>query len=162
MTGQDHDKSDQFSHSEGGSVPSTKRRHPEDSRAANPIEFASTGGPKVVRTHGDKSMARVVYILYFLGLVFNFFAPVGFVIALSYRDQAQGTWVATHYQFQIRTFWIGAGIILAAFTVMAFGAILLGWMTLVFWLIWALARTLRGWKLLALGKPVPDPETFGW
>ena len=162
MTGHEHDSKGEFSHAEGGSVPSTKHKHSEDARAANPTEFASTGGPKVVRTQGDKSMARVVYILHFLGLVFNFFALVGFVIALSYRDQAQGTWVATHYQFQIRTFWIGAGIILGAFTVMAFGAILLGWMTLVFWLIWALARTLKGWKLLALGKPVPDPETFGW
>ncbi|MBT3396620.1 MAG: hypothetical protein HOB82_03225 [Alphaproteobacteria bacterium] len=107
-------------------------------------------------------MARAVYILYFVGLIINFAAIVGFVLAWSYRKEARGTWVASHFQFQIRTFWIGFGMILGAFLAMAYGAVMLGWLTMVVWLVWAVARTVKGWKLLAAGKPVPDPETLYW
>jgi uncharacterized membrane protein len=97
-----------------------------------------------------------------VGIIFNFAALVGFVLALSFRKEAQGTWIATHFQFQIRTFWIGLGMILGAFLALAYGVNSLGLMTMFVWLIWALTRTFKGWKLLSVGKPIPDPETLWW
>jgi uncharacterized membrane protein len=107
-------------------------------------------------------MARAVYILFFVGVIFNFAALVGFVLALSFRKEAQGTWVATHFQFQIRTFWIGLGIILVALLAIAFGAERLGLLTMFVWLVWALTRTFKGWQMLSQSKPIPDPETLWW
>ena len=162
MTGENRDNPDQFSHSEGGSVPATKRTHPDDIRAAKPNREPGSGGPRPGQSRGNPSMAQAVYILFFVGVIFNFAALVGFVLALSFRKEAQGTWIATHFQFQIRTFWIGLGMILGAFLALAYGVNSLGLMTMFVWLIWALTRTFKGWKLLSVGKPIPDPETLWW
>jgi len=107
-------------------------------------------------------MARAIYVLYFVGIIFNFAALIGFVLALSYRKEAQETWVASHYQFQIRTFWIGLGMILGAFTALAYGGDSLVLMGMFLWLIWVLTRTIKGWKLLAQSAPIPDPKTLLW
>jgi len=162
MTDKNRDGPDQFSHSEGGSVPATKRTHPDDNRAVKPNREPGSSGPRPGQTRGNPSMARTVYILYFVAIIFNFAALVGFALAWSFRKEAQGTWVATHYQFQIRTFWIGLGIVLGAFLALASGANSLGLMTMFVWLIWTLTRTYKGWKLLSVGKPIPDPETLWW
>ena len=160
MTGRNTDSPDQYSHSEGGSVPQAKRTHPDDARSANP--GTGTRGPRPGKSRGNPSMARAIYVLYFVGIIFNFAALIGFVLALSYRKEAQETWVASHYQFQIRTFWIGLGMILGAFTALAYGGDSLVLMGMFLWLIWVLTRTIKGWKLLAQSAPIPDPKTLLW
>ena len=50
--------------------------------------------------------ARIVYILYLVGIIILITAIIGVVIAYIYRGDAP-RWLKNHYQFQIRTFWIG-------------------------------------------------------
>jgi uncharacterized membrane protein len=50
--------------------------------------------------------ARVVYLLYFASLLVGVTSIIGVIIAYVYRADSP-EWVATHYRFQIRTFWIG-------------------------------------------------------
>lgn len=54
-----------------------------------------------------EDLAKIIYILYLVGLVFGVTGIVGVVMAYISKDDAPD-WVKTHYQFQIRTFWIGA------------------------------------------------------
>ena len=166
MNDQDNDGRDRFSHTEGGSVPQTKRTHPDDITAATPNRGtgrgSGSGGSLPGNSAGNPSIARAVYILYFVGMILNFAALMGFVLAWSYRKEARGTWVASHFQWQIRTFWIGFGMILGAFLALAYGANSLGLMTMFGWMIWALTRTIKGWKLFSAGKAIPDPETLWW
>ena len=54
-----------------------------------------------------KGAAKIVYILYLVSLLFGITGIIGVVMAYINKDDAP-EWLQTHYQFQIRTFWIGA------------------------------------------------------
>ena len=64
---------------------------------------------EVVEQQGTDSSgtAQIVYILYLVGLVFGVTGIVGVVMAYINKSEAP-EWLQAHYQFQIRTFWIGA------------------------------------------------------
>lgn len=104
----------------------------------------------------SEGIANVVYILYLVGIVFGITSIIGVVMAYIYRSDAPA-WLQTHYQFQIRTFWIGAlFLILGVLT----SAILIGYLILLFWLVWLIVRCVKGMKLLGQKQAHPDPE--GW
>lgn len=51
--------------------------------------------------------AKIVYVLYLVGILFGLTTLIGVVMAYVNRGDAP-EWLKTHYQYQIRTFWIGA------------------------------------------------------
>ena len=73
--------------------------------------------------------AKVIYILYLIGLVVGLTAIVGLVMAYVYRGEGPD-WVDAHYRFQIRTFWIGLLYIVVG---TALSAVLVGYLILLFW-----------------------------
>jgi uncharacterized membrane protein len=102
------------------------------------------------------STARVIYILYLIGIVVGLTAVVGVVMAYVHRSDAPA-WLASHYEFQIRTFWIGllylvVGVLLAA--------IVIGYLVMLFWIVWLIIRCVVGMKHLDAGEPHPNPA--GW
>lgn len=104
----------------------------------------------------SKSTAKIVYILYLAGIVFPVTGIIGVVMAYINRGDAP-EWLKSHYQLQIRTFWIGAlyisiGIILTFF--------IIGYFVLLFWVIWLIIRCIKGMKSLDLKEAHPDPA--GW
>ena len=64
-----------------------------------------------VVTTEDRVLPAVVYGLYLLGLVNGLTILVGLVVAYINLDKA-GQRLRTHYDLQIRTFWIGLAIFL--------------------------------------------------
>lgn len=103
-----------------------------------------------------ESTAKIVYILYLIGIAFGLTAIVGLVMAYVNRGEAPD-WLASHYQFQIRTFWIGllylvVGALLAT--------ILIGYLILLFWVVWLIVRCAQGMKYLDARQPHPNPT--GW
>lgn len=54
-----------------------------------------------------RGSAAVVYVLYLGSIMAVITAPIGVLIAHLRRRHA-ADWVASHLQFQIRTFWLGA------------------------------------------------------
>lgn len=107
---------------------------------------------------GGASAANVVYILYLVSLVTGITALIGLIMA--YVNQPSGaSWVRTHFQFQIRTFWIGLLIsVIGTITTL----ILIGWLILLFGLIWFIVRCARGMSHLGRGEPMPNPQTWLW
>jgi len=100
--------------------------------------------------------AKIVYILYLVGIVFGPTGIVGVVMAYINRSDAPD-WLKSHYQFQIRTFWIGAlyllvGIILAL--------VIIGYLVLLFWAVWLIVRCVKGMKSLDQKEAHPNPT--GW
>jgi uncharacterized membrane protein len=99
-----------------------------------------------------KTVATIVYALQAVG----FFVGVTWIVAvvLDYvkKDDAKGTWLESHFRWQIRTFWFGLlwGVL---------GAILLlvvvGYFVLLADAIWIIYRIVKGWLNLAENKPVP-------
>ena len=63
-------------------------------------------------------------------------------------------WVQTHYQLQIRTFWIGA---LFIFLGSILSVILIGWLLLLFWVVWLIVRSVKGMKALDEEKAIDNP-----
>ena len=103
-----------------------------------------------------EDLAKIIYILYLVGLVFGVTGIAGVVMAYINEDDAPD-WLKTHYQFQIRTFWIGA---LYIFIGTLLSLVLIGYLVLLFWMVWLIIRSIKGMKLLDKKKPHPNPT--GW
>ena len=99
-----------------------------------------------------KTLTMVVYALQALGFLVGISWIVAVVINYVKREEVAGTWLESHFRWQIRTFWFGLlwGVL---------GAILLlvivGWFVLVADAIWVIYRIVKGWLYLNDGKPLP-------
>ena len=103
-----------------------------------------------------ENMAKVVYVLYLVSLVFGVTAIVAVVIAYINREDGE-PWLQSHYQFQIRTFWIGALYVMIGSVL---SLVLVGWLILFFCLIWLVVRCIKGLKALETREPYPN--SLGW
>jgi uncharacterized membrane protein len=85
---------------------------------------------------------------------------VAVVMNYASRREVAGTWLASHFGWQIRTFWWA---LLWSVLVLAVSApltlLLIGFLTAplgIFMIgIWVLYRALRGWSALRSGQPLP-------
>ncbi len=102
--------------------------------------------------------ARIVYILYLVSLIVGVTSIIGVIMAYVYRADAP-EWVATHYRFQLRTFWIG---LLYAFLSVLTVIIIVGLLFGVFTFIWWIVRSVKGLKLQSEGAAHENPATWLW
>lgn len=104
----------------------------------------------------SEGSARIIYVLYLVGLVLGITGIVGVIMAYVNKGDAPD-WLKSHYQFQIRTFWIGALYMLIGF-ILSF--VLVGYLVFLFWLVWLIVRCVKGLKSLDKKEAYPDPT--GW
>ncbi|MBT5859802.1 MAG: hypothetical protein HOH89_01465 [Alphaproteobacteria bacterium] len=107
----------------------------------------------------QSNTVMVIYILYLVGFTAPITAIVGVVFAYMSRDQARDTWMESHYEFQIRTFWMGLGMAIVGGLLAVIG---IGVLILIFWFVWAIIRSAKGLMWYSKGEPVPDPMTRLW
>jgi uncharacterized membrane protein len=99
-----------------------------------------------------KTIATVVYALQAVGFFVGITWLVAIVIDYVKRDDARGTWLESHFSWQIRTFWWGllwcivGGILLL---------VLVGYFVLLATAVWIIYRIVKGWLNLAENKPLP-------
>ena len=110
----------------------------------------------VENTSNAKGTAKIVYILYMVGLLFGITGIIGVVMAYINKTDAP-EWLKSHYQFQIRTFWIGAIFI---FLGSVLSLILVGWFILLFWVVWLIIRSIKGMKALEKNQAVENPTRW--
>jgi uncharacterized membrane protein len=123
--------------------------------------------------YSQRRTLHVIYALHAFGLCLGAFGAASVVgsflfgwpsiiaVVLSYlqRDKVKGTWLASHYEWVIATFWIALvwslGVLLVSVVLMP---VLIGFATLpvgMFLLgIWAIYRIARGWLRLKDGQPM--------
>ena len=101
-------------------------------------------------------MAMLVYILYMVGIVFALISLIGVIIAYINKSDAPH-WLKSHYQFQIRTFWIG---ILFGLVGLLLTVIYIGWLLIFLSVIWLVIRCVKGFKYLDSNSAVPNPKTW--
>ena len=81
-------------------------------------------------------------------------------VVLNYvkRGEVRGTWLESHFRWQIRTFWYGVlwvGLCVL-FVIMTLGiGILIAWLPVTIVGIWFVYRIVRGWMALRDGRPMP-------
>ena len=98
-----------------------------------------------------RTLTQVVYILYALSYFTGITAIVGIIINYVKQDDVAGTWLESHFRWQIRTFWFGllwAAIGTATLFIMIGGAILFANFC------WIIYRIVKGWLNLNDGKPM--------
>lgn len=100
--------------------------------------------------------ANLVYILYLVSVVFGITSLIGVVIAYINRSDSPA-WVAEHYRYQIRTFWIGL-VYLTLGVVLTF--VLVGYLILFLYLIWLIIRSVKGMKCLSRGQGLPNVTSW--
>jgi uncharacterized membrane protein len=125
--------------------------------------------PELVRT------LHIVYALHALGLVLGAFGAasvigsflfgwpsiIAVIVSYIYRGDARGTWLESHFDWAIRTFWIALAfaavvallslplmLVVIGFGTWVVGMALLG--------LWAIYRIARGWMRLNSRQPMPS------
>ena len=122
---------------------------PDAEHAAGPI----APQPPLILNYG---LVVTVYILYLVGFLTGITALVGAIIAYLQRDTTDRV-AQSHFQFQIRTFWIGLLYFFGGFLTLHIG---IGAIILLWWIIWTAVRCVKGLLALNMGQPIPDPNSW--
>lgn len=98
-----------------------------------------------------KTIVFIVYALQVLAFVNGITAVIGVVMNYVKLDDVRGTWLESHFRWQIRTFWFGL-----LWAVVGFATILIviGWFVLFADLVWVIYRIVKGWLRLNDLRPV--------
>lgn len=104
----------------------------------------------------DRILAVAIYLLYCVGYFTGVSALIGVIIAHVKVDDADPV-MRSHFQFQIRTFWIGLlymviGVLLCV--------LLIGFLVLAWWFVWSLVRIVKGILLASENRPIANPQSW--
>jgi uncharacterized membrane protein len=103
----------------------------------------------------ETALSRLATIVYALQAASFFFPLTLFAaIIINYvrRDDARGTWVESHFRWQIRTFWFTLGwYAIGGLTIF----LLIGWVILGAATLWLIYRIVKGWLYLSEKRPMP-------
>jgi uncharacterized membrane protein len=101
-----------------------------------------------------KTLTAVVYGLQAGAFLIGLSAIVAVVINYVKKEEVAGTWLESHFRWQIRTFWFGLlwGVIGGLLFV-----VVIGWFILMADAVWIIYRIVKGWLNLNDGKPMPLP-----
>jgi uncharacterized membrane protein len=85
--------------------------------------------------------------------------PSIIAVILNYvkRSEARGTWIESHFRWQIRTFWFGAlwCVLCALFVIFTLGiGLLVVWIPMGVLALWFIYRIARGWMALRDRRPM--------
>jgi len=131
----------------------------------------------VATVEADAGLVRlthIVYGLHALGLALGAFGAATIVgsfllgwpsiiaVIINYvkRSDVRGTWLESHFTWQIRTFWFAAlWVLLVGLVSLPFTVVLIGFATWAVGLfalgVWAIYRIARGWLRLNAHQPMP-------
>lgn len=108
------------------------------------------------REQSAKKLTAIIYALYAASFFIGITCIVAIVINYIKREDMQGTFLQSHFRWQIRTFWFALlwGILGAITTL-----ILIGWAVLFANTVWFIYRLAKGWLRLNENKAMyTQPE----
>ncbi len=125
------------------------------------IDSGNTGNPSNDITDAftgrdPAKSAFLIYILYLIGIAVPILPVVAVVLAYLFRGNATG-WLASHYTYIVRTFWIGLLYSLLSVLLMI---LFIGWLVSIAVAVWLVVRCVRGMQALARREAIADPTTW--
>ena len=132
--------------------------------------------PQVPASPPSEGMVTLTHVLYglhgfsaLMGVLSSAFIVTAFLtgwpsilaVIVNYvkRSDARGTWLDSHFGWQIRTFWYAlVWVVLAGLLILTIVGIPFAWVLLVAASIWVLYRIIRGWIALAGGNAMPEGQ----
>ena len=113
----------------------------------------------VYALHGLSIVIGLVTAATVIGaFVFGWPSIISVIINYVKRDEARGTYLESHFRWQIRTFWFGLlwVALCIAFIIGTLGiGIIVAWIPLAFVTVWFIYRVARGWMALSERRPMP-------
>ena len=136
-----------------------------------PATLSASPSPQLVQyTHWIYGLHALAVLIGIAGtatvvgmFVFGWPSIVAVIMNYVRRNEAAGTWLESHFRWQIRTFWFAllwgaVTSIISAPLVLALGLGIVTWVIGFLAVgIWVTYRVVRGWLALRDGLPVPRP-----
>ena len=129
-----------------------------------------------MNTHANTSASlytwtQIIYVLHAVSLLTGILGaatiigafligwPSIIAVIMNYikRGEARGTWLDSHFRWQIRTFWFGllwAGLCLIFVFLTFFVGLLVVWIPLSVLAVWFIYRVVKGWMALSAHRPM--------
>jgi uncharacterized membrane protein len=98
-----------------------------------------------------RDVTLAVYALQAAGFLIGLSWIVGVVINYLRIDAVRNTWLETHFNWQLRTFWIGLAGMIVAWVLMV---VKIGYLVAFGVTVWAIYRVAKGWLALNDRKPM--------
>jgi uncharacterized membrane protein len=115
-------------------------------------------GNIVVLTRDEKSakkLAAIIYVLYAASFIVGITAIIAIIVNYVKKDDVVGTFVESHFRWQIRTFWFGLlWVIIGTIT----SIILIGWLILSVTIVWIIYRIVKGLLYLNENREMYAPQ----
>jgi uncharacterized membrane protein len=110
------------------------------------------GRERPAASEKNKTLTMVIYALQALGFLVGVSWIVAVVINYVKKEEVAGTWLESHFRWQIRTFWYGLlwGLLGALLLL-----VLVGYLVLFAAAVWVIYRIVKGWLYLNDNKPLP-------
>lgn len=117
----------------------------------NELGLARSGVLSQEQERRLRTLTHVLYGLYAFSLVIGVTGAVAVIINYIKRSDTNGTFYASHFSWQIRTFWWSLGLLILS---LLFNGIFIG--KLILWgsMLWVVYRIIKGWLRLNDRKPV--------
>jgi uncharacterized membrane protein len=141
--------------------------------AVNDPENVINNLPQAEVRHADRALVAWTHVIYGLhafsvltgiigsvtvvgAFVFGWPSIIAVIINYVKRGGAAGTFLESHFSWQIRTFWFAlAWTVVSWLLILTLIGIPLAWALILAVTIWIAYRVIRGWLALFDGKPMP-------
>ncbi|MES2992070.1 MAG: hypothetical protein V4750_02055 [Pseudomonadota bacterium] len=101
----------------------------------------------------NKTLTWIIYGLYAASFIVGITAIAAIIMNYVKRGDVAGTYLESHFTWQIRTFWISLA---AAFVGLLLMIVLVGWIVLIADMVWVIYRLVIGAIRLNENKPVVE------
>lgn len=123
----------------------------EQAREAAPRAAEATATAGDARETSLRQLTMIVYVLQIASIIVGITLIAGIIINYLKRKDVEGTWLESHFRWQIRTFWysllwFGVGLALLI--------VVIGLFVLMALAMWLLYRAIKGWLELEERKPM--------
>jgi uncharacterized membrane protein len=105
----------------------------------------------------NKTLTWVIYGLYGASFLIGITWIVAIILNYVKRGDVAGTYLESHFNWQIRTFWIS---LIASIVGVLLMIVLIGWLVLLAVAVWVIYRLVIGALKLSEGKPIVEGK-FG-
>src|SRR5262245_6931253 len=130
----------------------------DDVRSVAPVTPLVTWTQVIYGLHAFSLLTGIIGVATVVGAFLTGWPSIIAVI-MNYvkRGEARGTWLESHFRWQIRTFWFGLlwVSLCLAFVILTFGiGLIIAWLPIALVGLWFIYRIVRGWMALSDQRPM--------
>jgi uncharacterized membrane protein len=129
-------------------------------RAADDLDGPRAWAHVMYGLHAFSALSGILTSATIVGaFVFGWPSIIAVIVNYVTRKQVRGTWLDSHWRWQLRTFWFAAlWLLVAGLLAITFIGIPAAILVIVITGVWVLYRVIRGWLVLLDRRAMPFPS----